>query len=81
MKRKPLTFVHALKQIDMASIVFFIGILLAVRQPRTHPCSRDAGDMAGSSVGRQDMIVVLLGLLSAVVDNVPLVAASIGTTA
>jgi hypothetical protein len=30
------------------------------------------------SVGRQDVIVVLLGLLSAIVDNVPLVAASMG---
>ena len=29
-EKKPLTLVHALKQIDMASIVFFIGILLAV---------------------------------------------------
>jgi len=30
------------------------------------------------TVGRQDLIVVLIGLLSAVVDNVPLVAASMG---
>ena len=30
------------------------------------------------TVGRQDVIVVLLGLLSAIVDNVPLVAASMG---
>jgi len=29
-EKRPLTLAHALKQIDMASIVFFIGILLAV---------------------------------------------------
>jgi Na+/H+ antiporter NhaD/arsenite permease-like protein len=29
-------------------------------------------------IGRQDIIVVIIGLVSAVVDNVPLVAASMG---
>lgn len=76
--KKPLTLAHALKQIDMASIVFFIGILLAVATlEHTHVLEMLA-KWLDQSVGRQDVIVVLLGLLSAVVDNVPLVAASMG---
>lgn len=77
-EKKPLTLVHALKQIDMASIVFFIGILLAVATlEHTHVLEMLAKSL-DQHVGRQDVIVVLLGLLSAIVDNVPLVAASMG---
>ena len=73
-----LTLVHALAHIDMASIVFFTGILLAVA---TLEHSRILAALAGwldLTVGRQDLIVVIIGLVSAVVDNVPLVAASMG---
>jgi Na+/H+ antiporter NhaD/arsenite permease-like protein len=77
-EKKALTLAHALKQIDMASIVFFIGILLAVASlEHTHVLELLA-KWLDQSVGRQDVIVVLLGLLSAIVDNVPLVAASMG---
>ena len=77
-EKETLTLVHALKQIDMASIVFFIGILLAVATlEHTHVLEMLA-KWLDQSVGRQDVIVVLLGLLSAIVDNVPLVAASMG---
>jgi Na+/H+ antiporter NhaD/arsenite permease-like protein len=77
-KRRHLRLVSALSRIDMASIVFFIGILLAVAVlEHTHILTALAGwlDMA---VGRQDVIVTLIGMLSAIVDNVPLVAASMG---
>jgi len=77
-EKKPLTLVHALNQIDMASIVFFIGILLAVATlEHTHVLEMLA-KWLDVNVGRQDLIVVMLGLLSAIVDNVPLVAASMG---
>ena len=77
-EREPLTLVHALTQIDMASIVFFIGILLAVATlEHTHVLEMLA-KWLDVNVGRQDLIVVMLGLLSAIVDNVPLVAASMG---
>jgi Na+/H+ antiporter NhaD/arsenite permease-like protein len=70
--KERLTLVRALKQIDMSSIVFFVGILLAVAGlEHTHL-------LAGQTVSRQDVIVTILGLVSAVVDNVPLVAASMG---
>ena len=73
-----LTLVHALHKIDMTSIVFFIGILLAVASlEHTHILTNLAAWL-NSTVGREDVIVTIIGLASAVVDNVPLVAASMG---
>jgi len=73
-----LTIGHALSRIDMSSVVFFIGILLAVATlEHTHILSSLAGWL-DQTVGRQDIIVIIIGLVSAVVDNVPLVAASMG---
>ncbi|WGR96159.1 sodium:proton antiporter NhaD [Bradyrhizobium sp. ISRA443] len=77
-EKKRLTLVHALTRIDMSSIVFFIGILLAVAAlEHTHVLEMLA-NWLDATFGRLDVIVVLLGLLSAVIDNVPLVAASMG---
>lgn len=77
-EKQPLTLVHALSRIDMGSIVFFIGILLAVATlEHTHILSSLA-QWLDQTVGRQDVIVLIIGLVSAVVDNVPLVAASMG---
>jgi len=76
--KEHLTLVAALKRIDMSCIVFFIGILLAVATlEHTHILTALAGWL-DKTVGRQDVIVTLIGLASAVVDNVPLVAASMG---
>ena len=62
----------------MSSIVFFIGILLAVATlEHTHVLSNIA-KWLDDTVGNQAYIVILIGLVSAVVDNVPLVAASMG---
>ena len=69
---------HALSKIDTPSILFFLGILLAVSSlESTHILSDLAGKL-DTSLGNKDLIVVLIGLVSAIVDNVPLVAASIG---
>jgi Na+/H+ antiporter NhaD/arsenite permease-like protein len=76
--RRPLTLVHALTQIDMSAVVFFIGILLAVASLEHAGLLAMLATWLNASVGRLDIIVILLGLLSAVVDNVPLVAATIG---
>ena len=73
-----LTLVHALKRIDMASITFFIGILLAVATLEHTHLLTNLAKWLDQTVGRQDIIVTLIGLASAVVDNVPLVAASMG---
>jgi Na+/H+ antiporter NhaD/arsenite permease-like protein len=78
LRKQRLTLVRALTRIDMSSIVFFIGILLSVAVlEHTHILSSIA-QWLDKTVGRQDVIVILIGLVSAVVDNVPLVAASMG---
>jgi Na+/H+ antiporter NhaD/arsenite permease-like protein len=72
------TLAHALSRIDMSSITFFIGILLAVATlEHTHVLSGVA-KWFDETIGRQDVIVMVIGLISAIVDNVPLVAASMG---
>jgi Na+/H+ antiporter NhaD/arsenite permease-like protein len=76
--KKPLTLVHALSRIDMGSIVFFIGILLAVATLEHAHILAALAQWLDKVVGRLDVIVILIGLASAVVDNVPLVAASMG---
>jgi Na+/H+ antiporter NhaD/arsenite permease-like protein len=76
--KKPLTLVHALARIDMSLIVFFIGILFAVAALEHARVLEILAKWLDANVGRQDVIVVMLGLLSAAVDNVPLVAASMG---
>jgi Na+/H+ antiporter NhaD/arsenite permease-like protein len=76
--KQHLTLAHALMRIDMSSVIFFIGILLAVAAlEHTHILGALAG-WFDQSIGRLDAIVVVIGLISAVVDNVPLVAASMG---
>jgi len=76
--KEHLTLVRALRQIDMASIVFFIGILLAVATLEHTHILTSLAKWLDQTVGRQDVIVTIIGLVSAIVDNVPLVAASMG---
>lgn len=76
--KQHLTLVSALQRIDMSSLVFFIGILLAVATlEHTHILAALARWL-DTTVGNQAVIVSLFGLVSAIVDNVPLVAASMG---
>jgi NhaD family Na+/H+ antiporter len=77
-EKQHLTLTHALMRIDMSSIVFFIGILLAVATLEHSHILNMLATWLDQNVGRQDLIVTLMGLASAVVDNVPLVAASMG---
>jgi Na+/H+ antiporter NhaD/arsenite permease-like protein len=76
--KQHLTLVHALSKIDMSSIVFFVGILLSVATLEHTHILTGLAEWLDATVGRQDVIVVIIGLASAIVDNVPLVAASMG---
>lgn len=76
--KQHLTLVHALSRIDMSSIVFFIGILLAVATLEHTHLLTSLAQWLDQAVGRQDVIVLIIGIVSAVVDNVPLVAAAMG---
>ena len=77
-ERSQLELSHALSRIDMSSIVFFIGILLAVATLEHTHILTGLAQWLDDVVGREDIIVLLIGVFSAVVDNVPLVAASMG---
>ncbi len=77
-EREHLNLTSALNRIDMASIVFFIGILLAVATLEHSGILPALASWLDTTVGRQDLIVMLIGIVSAIVDNVPLVAAAIG---
>jgi hypothetical protein len=72
------TLVHALTKIDMGSIVFFHRHLARCGVAGAQPHSDDGCQWLDQAVGRQDVIVTIIGMVSAIVDNVPLVAASMG---
>lgn len=72
------TLVHALSKIDMSSLVFFVGILLSVATLEHTHILTSLAQWLDQTVGRQDIIVLIIGIASAIVDNVPLVAASMG---
>lgn len=76
--KERLTLVSALSRIDLASITFFIGILLAVATLEHTHILAAAAESLDRAIGRLDIIVLLIGFVSAIVDNVPLVAASMG---
>lgn len=83
---------HSLSKIEMPSILFFLGILMAVAALEslgilfnfastlqdTVPMMGTEMHMADNHKGVSDLVVMLLGVGSAVIDNVPLVAASLG---
>lgn len=79
---------HSLSKIELPSILFFLGILLAVAALESLGILFEFADslkvsipLIGSElVGTQvsDLVIILLGIGSAVIDNVPLVAASLG---
>lgn len=77
-EKQHLTLAHALSRIDLGSLVFFIGILLSVATLEHTHILASLAQLLDQIVGRQDIIVMIIGIASAIVDNVPLVAASMG---
>jgi NhaD family Na+/H+ antiporter len=87
-ERKHLYSAHqALSRIEMSSILFFLGILMAVAALESvavmyegHPTGflMYLAELLQSAIPNQNVVVLILGGLSAIIDNVPLVAASMG---
>ena len=69
---------QALRRIDIPSVLFFLGILLAVGSLQAIGQLSALARWLETAVGNTTVIVLLIGLFSAVIDNVPLVAASMG---
>jgi len=73
-----LSVVYALRKTDTPSILFFLGILLSIAALQaTGQLSQLAGWLS-NTIANDTVIVMCIGLLSAIVDNVPLVAAAQG---
>ena len=76
--RKKLTVIGAIKKIDIPTIFFFLGILLAVHGLQTIGTLDNVASYLKSTFNGDIFIInFIIGLLSAVVDNVPLVAGAI----
>ena len=69
---------HALRKIDTPSILFFLGILLAVSSLESTGVLGSVAKALDNSIGNISIITIIIGFLSAIVDNVPLVAAAQG---
>lgn len=69
---------HALEKIDVPSVLFFLGILLAVSVLQSNGMLHELASWLDDKVGNDDIIVSMIGVLSAIVDNVPLVKGAQG---
>jgi Na+/H+ antiporter NhaD/arsenite permease-like protein len=76
--KEKFTVARALQKIDTPSILFFLGILLAVSALQSTGILKNAATALSTTFKNDYAIGTLLGMLSAVVDNVPLVAAAQG---
>lgn len=65
-----------LSRIDMATIMFFLGILMAVATLSEIGVLTAMGQWLNDAIGNDYLITGAIGILSSIVDNVPLVAAS-----
>ncbi|MCB0545861.1 MAG: sodium:proton antiporter, partial [Saprospiraceae bacterium] len=69
-----LSVLHALRKIDTPSILFFLGILMAVAALQSTGILTAVASWLDRTVQNTTAIVLIIGFLSAIVDNVPLVA-------
>ncbi len=76
--KSALSAAGALRRVDSQSVLFFLGILLAIGALESAGTLRGLAGYLDSAIGNVDAITVTIGLSSAVIDNVPLVAASQG---
>jgi Na+/H+ antiporter NhaD/arsenite permease-like protein len=72
---KPSSIFSALERIDMPSILFFMGILMAVSALQSIGILKDVATYLSLKINNDSILVAGIGLLSAIFDNVPLVAA------
>jgi Na+/H+ antiporter NhaD/arsenite permease-like protein len=77
-EKKPYTAAGALARIDAPSVLFFLGILLAVSALESMELLHHFATWLDVTIGDNRIIITLIGILSSIVDNVPLVAASMG---
>jgi Na+/H+ antiporter NhaD/arsenite permease-like protein len=69
---------NAISKTDVPSVLFFLGILLAVACLQEVNILSNTATYLNQTIGNLKTISVSIGLLSAIVDNVPLLAATLG---
>ena len=73
-----LSVVYALRKIDTPSILFFLGILLSISALESVGVLTNIAKWMSDTLKDDNVIVISIGLLSSIIDNVPLVAAAQG---
>ncbi len=73
-----LSVTYALRKIDTPSILFFLGILIAISALQSVGVLQLMAGWMAEKIPNDSLTVMLLGFLSSVIDNVPLVAAAQG---
>ncbi len=76
--RSHLKVPHVLTKIDTSGVLFFLGILLCVSALETAGILKSFAYWLDNTISSQAMIATLIGIISAIIDNVPLVAATMG---
>ena len=69
---------NALSRIELSSILFFLGILMAISALESLGYLEILAHKLDAWFSSRDIVATLIGVMSAVIDNVPLVAATIG---
>lgn len=69
---------YVLTKIDTSNVLFFLGILLAVDALQAVSLLDKLAVFLNSSIGNVNIIATVIGLFSAIIDNVPLVAGAMG---
>ncbi len=77
-KRSKLTVVNILRKVDVPTIFFFLGILSAVASLQSAGHLKILAGFLDEKLHNVYLIDMAIGILSAVVDNVPLVAGAMG---
>lgn len=77
-RREHLRVPHVFTKIDLSGVLFFFGILLCINALETAQLLEKLAHWLDRNIGSPSAIATMIGIASAVVDNVPLVAASMG---
>lgn len=73
--KKKLSIAHALRKIDTTCILFFLGILISVASLESVGILSTIAVWMTKSISNENIILLSIGVISSVIDNVPLVAA------
>ncbi|KAJ6829050.1 putative Na(+)/H(+) antiporter NhaD [Iris pallida] len=76
--RQKLKVPQALSRIDTQGVLFFLGIILSVRSLEAAGILRELANYLDEHIPNAKLIASAMGVVSAIIDNVPLVAATMG---